>query len=300
MEPTVLAAPETSSSTYEAIVTRRNFLGLASLAAAGMAFYAGEIARHELDIVFRTIHLPHLPDAFAGFKIVHISDFHLEEFTEDAFLEAVVRRVNMLDADLVVLTGDFVSNKPLPKHLSFGFAVRCASILSHLQCSLRYAVLGNHDGLVSTPAVTEALTTHGIPVLANRYIPLEREGQRLWLAGIEDALEGRPDLSKALPAHRNPDHEPLILLAHEPDFADFAIGRQVSLVLSGHTHGGQILLPFLPPLLLPALGRKYIHGFFNFQDGMQLYVNRGIGAVNLPFRFRCPPEITVLTLQASL
>ena len=106
----------------------------------------------------------------------------------------------------------------------------------------------------------------------------------------------RPDLDAALPAGRSPDHEPVILLAHEPDFADHAVGAQVDLILSGHTHGGQILLPFLPPLLLPEMGIKYVHGLFQLRDGMQLYVNRGIGAVNLPFRFRCPPEITVITL----
>lgn len=89
----------------------------------------------------------------------------------------------------------------------------------------------------------------------------------------------------------------MILLSHEPDFADHTVGRKVDLVLSGHTHGGQILIPFLPPLLLPGMGRKYVHGHFRFGDGMQLYVNRGIGAVDLPFRFRCPPEVTVLTLM---
>ena len=120
---------------------------------------------------------------------------------------------------------------------------------------------------------------------------------KLKAAGIEDALMQKPNLDAALPSGRDRNIEPLILLAHEPDFADFTIGRQIDLVLSGHTHGGQILLPFMPPLLLPYLGTKYVHGLFKLRDGMQLYVNRGIGAVNLPFRFRCPPEITLITLQ---
>jgi hypothetical protein len=132
-------------------------------------------------------------------------------------------------------------------------------------------------------------------VLANSLVPLERNGQRIWLAGIKDVLEGKPDLDAALPARKS-EHEPVILLAHEPDFADYAVGRQVDLVLSGHTHGGQILLPLLPPLFLPDMGIKYVHGLFRMRDGMQLYVNRGIGAVTLPFRFRCQPEITVITL----
>jgi predicted MPP superfamily phosphohydrolase len=155
--------------------------------------------------------------------------------------------------------------------------------------------LGNHDCLVGAQAITGALHTHGIPVLANSFVPLERNGQRIWLAGIKDVLEDQPNLDAALPAGRS-EHEPVILLAHEPDFADFAVGRQVDLVLSGHTHGGQILLPLLPPLMLPDMGIKYVHGLFRMRDGMQLYVNRGIGAVTLPFRFRCQPEITVITL----
>jgi predicted MPP superfamily phosphohydrolase len=297
MEPTLVAAPEKLASLADTVVTRRNFLGLAAVSAAGLAFYAGEIARHELQIIFRTIALPRLPEAFAGMKIVQISDFHFQEYTEATFLEAVVRTVNALAPDLVVLTGDFVSTQPLPRHFSVGLAYHCAELLSRLESPLRYAIMGNHDTLVGARAVTDALVTHGIPVLANSYVPLERAGQRLWLAGIKDALEQRPDLATALPAVRKRDREPVILLAHEPDFADHALGHDIALILSGHTHGGQIRLPFLPPLLLPEMGRRYVQGLFKLEDGMQLYVNRGIGAVTLPFRFRCPPEITVVTLE---
>jgi predicted MPP superfamily phosphohydrolase len=297
METTLVVAPEKSPSLADTVLTRRNFLGLAAASVAGLAFYAGEIARHDLEIVFRTMALPRLPEAFAGLKIVHISDFHFQEYTEAVFLEAIVRRVNSLAPDLIVLTGDFVSSKPLPQRLTIRLGYHCAEILSRLECPLRYAVMGNHDALISAPAITDALATHGIPLLANTSVPLERDGQRLWLAGIEDALEQRPDIAAALPAARNQRQEPVILLAHEPDFADYAVGHQIDLVLSGHTHGGQIRPPFLPPLLLPDLGRRYIHGLFRLGDGMQLYVNRGIGAVTLPFRFRCPPEITVITLQ---
>ena len=297
MEPTLLeVSAERASLTYPAF-TRRKFLWLAAGSAAGLAFYAGEIARHELEILELTIKIPRLPDAFAGMKIVQISDFHFREFTEAAFLRAVVRRVNDLAPELVVLTGDFVSNKPLGNHIGIQMGYSCAELLSHIECPLRYAVLGNHDALVSSRAIIDALLTHDIPVLANDFVPLERDGQRIWLAGTEDALMQKPDLASALPSGRNPDLEPLILLSHEPDFADYAVGRHIDLILSGHTHGGQILLPFLPPLLLPDMGIKYVHGLFRLRDGMQLYVNRGIGAVNLPFRFRCPPEITLITLQ---
>jgi uncharacterized protein len=296
MQPTLLAAPAETASLRDTMFTRRNFLRLAAGSAAGLAFYAGEIARHELEIVYITIKLPRLPDAFAGMKIVQISDFHFEEYTEAAFLKAIVRRVNALAPELVLLTGDFVSSKPLSQHFNIKLGYHCAEILSHIECPLRFAVMGNHDALVSSAAITDALRISGIPVLANRSVPLERNGQRVWLAGIEDALQERPNLIAALPAGRRREDEPVILLAHEPDFADYAVGRQIDLVISGHTHGGQILLPFVTPFMLPALGTKYVHGHFTLRDGMQLYVNRGIGAVNLPFRFNCPPEITVITL----
>jgi predicted MPP superfamily phosphohydrolase len=296
MEPT-LVAPPIERTLLSNTITRRNFLLLGAGSVAGLAFYAGEIARHELEIVYLSITLPGLPDAFAGMKVVQISDFHFREFTEAAFLEAVVRRVNELAPELVVLTGDFVSSKPLPHPMDIRLGYQCAEILSRIECPLRYAILGNHDVLVGAGAVTDALQIQGIPVLANNAIPLERGNQRIWLAGTKDALQQRPNLDASLPSGRKVGKEPLVLLAHEPDFADYAVGRQIDLVLSGHTHGGQILIPFLPPLMLPDMGTKYVHGLFRFGDGMQLYVNRGIGAVNLPFRFRCPPEITVITLS---
>ena len=295
MEPTLVAPPAKPASLGQAVLTRRNFLWVAAGSAAGLALYAGEISRHELEVVHLTIHLPRLPDPFAGMKVVQISDFHFEEYTEAAFLERVVRRVNEAAPDLVVLTGDFVSTKPLPKRFGIRLAYHCAELLSQIQCPLRYAILGNHDALVGAHGVIDALRTHGIPVLINSHVPIERDGHRLWLAGIRDVLQERPDLDAALPAPK--DSEPVILLAHEPDFADHAVGRKVDLVLSGHTHGGQVVLPFLPPLLLPQMGKKYVHGLFHLSDGMQLYVNRGIGAVTLPFRLRCPPEITVITLM---
>src|SRR5271156_5773127 len=222
MDSTLVAAPPETASLRDTVFTRRRFLQLAAGSAAGLAFYAGEIARHELEIVYLKITLPRLPDAFAGMKIVQISDIHFEEYTEAAFLDAVVRKVNAVAPDLVLLTGDFVSTKPLPRHFSVGLGYHCAEHLSRLTCPLRYAILGNHDCLVGSHAITDALHTHGIPVLANSLVPLERNGQRIWLGGIKDALEDKPDLGAALPAGRS-GHEPVILLAHEPDFADHAV-----------------------------------------------------------------------------
>ena len=120
---------------------------------------------------------------------------------------------------------------------------------------------------------------------------------------LEVTVAGEPDPGAAIPASiRNVAHEPIILLCHAPDYADDLIvvpeGQAVSLMLAGHSHGGQIRLPIVGPLVLPDLGRKYIEGWFRF-GSLQLYVNRGLGTVGLPIRFNCPPEIALLTLRSA-
>jgi uncharacterized protein len=278
------------------LFTRRNFLRLAAGSAVGLAFYAGEIARHHVEVLPVTIAMPHLPDAFVGMRIVQISDIHFEEFTEAAFLQSVVAKVNGLRPDAVLLTGDFVSAKPLPHRYDIPMAHHCAQILSGIQCPIRYGILGNHDAKAGAAMVLDALETHKLPILADASVPLERGSDRIWVTGIRDALEQHPDLDAALPRGRREDREPLILLAHEPDVIDRFKNKRFDLVLSGHTHGGQVRVPHAPPLWLPPLGRRYVHGLFQMASGTKLYVNRGIGTVGLPFRFYCPPEITVFTL----
>lgn len=273
-------------------LTRRSFLKLSALAAGGIAVYAGEVARHELSVEQHTLHLPRLPEAFRGMRVVQISDFHYAEFTEPYFLREMVQRVNPLRPDMVVLTGDFVSYGPLPKSYARRHAGACAAILSKIVCPLRYAIMGNHDCSVGEKYVIGALLENGIPVLVNQAVPLEREGQRLWLAGLDSADQKQSHPEIAIPRAGG---EPIIVLAHEPDILPQIAKYKVDLMLSGHTHGGQVRLPFLPPPVLPPLGKKYVEGLYRYGE-TQLYVNRGIGTVGLPLRLNCPPEITMLTL----
>lgn len=279
--------------------TRRKFLVGAGVAAAGLTLYSGEIARHNLETVHKTIGIKNLPDPFHGYRIVQLSDIHLDEFTEPFFLEHVVHKTNALAPDLVLLTGDFVTRGSLTSIASTHAAHRCAEILSTLTSPQRYAILGNHDVSVNGPLVIHALTSKGTPVLINQYVAIERKGARIWLCGTDDPDTSHPDLNLSIP--EKPDG-PVILMSHEPDYADNVIehprGHLVDLMLSGHAHGGQIRLPFVGPLVLPPLGQKYVQGHFRF-DKMQLYVNRGIGTVGLPLRLNCPPEITVITLQPA-
>jgi uncharacterized protein len=279
--------------------TRRNFLIGTGAAAAGLALYSGEIARHEIDIVQRPIAINNLPTPFHGYRIAQVSDIHLDEYTEPYFLERIVHQVNSLSPDLVLLTGDFITHGSLTFIAGSHAVHRCAEILTTLTAPLRYAILGNHDVAFNGPFVTHALATRGTPVLINQYLPIERNGARLWICGVDDPGTSHPNLDLTIPDR--PDG-PVLLMAHEPDFADQVVahprGPLIDLMLAGHSHGGQVRLPFLGPLILPPMGEKYPEGLYRFNQ-MQLYVNRGIGTVGLPFRLNCPPEITLITLQLA-
>jgi uncharacterized protein len=279
-------------------LSRRDLLKLVGLAAVGLPLYAGEISRHEISVERHTIVLPRLPEAFHGLTIAQISDFHYAEYTEPFFIRQVVEHVNRLQPDIVALTGDFITTGFWSAQDTLRFAGECAEILGHLESPVRYAVLGNHDCAVKLywTAVTEALEAHGIPVLENRSVPHERDGARLWIAGAGDALCHDLKLDEAIPAAVRANGEPVILLAHEPDILPEVVSHNVDLMLSGHTHGGQVRFPFVPALFLPPLGKNYPEGLYRLGP-TQLYVNRGIGTVNLPFRFNCPPEITLITLE---
>lgn len=277
--------------------TRREFLvGAAAIAAAALLVDGTEVNRHHLTVLEHTATIANLPPAFHGFRIAQISDFHHRGFDEDFFLRRVVRRVNALAPDMVALTGDFITADARHWKRNQQHAHICAEILRNLVCPLRFCSLGNHDS-IDKRGVIAALKQNGLPVLDNKYESLERGGDRLWISGIADSYFDAPDLSRAIPLKRS--GAPVVLLGHEPDFADVvAEYGGVDLMLAGHTHGGQVRIPLLMPMFLPDLGRKYIHGPFQLQR-LQLYVNRGIGTVHMPVRFRCPPEITVLTLQPA-
>ena len=279
--------------------TRRKFIGLA--ASAGFAAIAADCALVEPNhprIVRREVALRRWPARLEGFTIALLADFHYDALFSVHPLKAAVGMVNNLRPDLVALVGDFVSvpffgsNEKAASH-----AEPCASLLRQMQAHHGlYAALGNHDFATDPDHVTAALREQGIQVLANRALPVERDGARFWLAGVEDVLYGNPDVDSSL--RGVPKDEPTVFLAHEPDYADYVMRYSVDLQLSGHSHGGQVRFPFLPPLLLPDLAHKYPWGLYRI-GGLTLYTNAGIGTVNLPIRWNCPPEITLLTLRRA-
>jgi predicted MPP superfamily phosphohydrolase len=242
--------------------------------------------------------LERLPDALDGLTIAQLSDLHYHPYFSAGVIRKAVELVAGLKPDLVALTGDFVTVSALRKYdrKAAADAVPCAELLAPLKAKLGvYAVLGNHDSHTDPGLVTEALNGHGVRVLHNDAIPLEWDGARLWLAGVGDVLAGFAHLDVTFKPI--PDSEPVVLLAHEPDFADEAARYPVDLQLSGHSHGGQVNLPFLGSPILPELGRKYPRGLRRVGQ-TALYTNVGLGTIIVPMRVWAAPEVTLLTLRA--
>ena len=283
--------------------TRRQFLytGAAALAGATTLGADGYLESYRLQLKKIEIPLRRLPHEFDGFTIAQLSDFHYEERFSAIPIRRSVDLVNSLHPDLIVLTGDFVTVPLVFRHhasrLAAKTAVPCARVLQPLHApSGTFAVLGNHDAYADPVLVTHALQAHGISVLKNACVPIDREGKRFWLAGIDDALEAQPDLGAAI--EKIPPGETIILLAHEPDFADEAALTSVDLQLSGHSHGGQIWIPGVGAPWLPPLARKYPRGLYKVGN-MTLYTNIGIGTIRAPIRINCVPEVTLITLRTA-
>ena len=278
------------------LLTRRNFLRgtLASLAGAGGAYvYARTIEPTWLDIVRHDLFLRKLPDAFADYKIAQISDLHFGPFIQPAHVDPVVDALLALNADVVVITGDIVSR------VNQGETDMVVQSLSRLRAPHGvFAILGNHDWWTSDLAVIQALRQAGVTVLSNQHHPLQRDGQSLYLAGIDDVWCGKHDLAATL--NGIPADAAIVALVHEPDYADtVANDPRVLLQLSGHSHGGQVRAPFCGGIWYPPWARKYPSGLYDI-NGMKLYTNRGVGMVSWQMRFACRPEVTVFTLKPAV
>ena len=278
-------------------INRRKFIGLA--AAAGVAALGADallLAPNFVKVISREISLARWPEKLDGFTIALLSDFHYDPYFSIHPLKAAIRIVNELRPDLIALTGDFVS-MPWWGAQGKGAAAAepCANLLKDLKAPQGvWAVLGNHDAFTDPARVTRALEEQKIPVLANRSVAIEQSGARFWLSGVDDVIVKGADLDTAL--RPVPKEEPVVLLAHEPDYADRVARYPVDLQLSGHSHGGQVRFPVVGPIFLPELARKYVWGLYKIGE-LTLYTNAGLGTVQVPVRLNCPPEITLLKIR---
>jgi predicted MPP superfamily phosphohydrolase len=273
---------------------RRRFLGGAAVlgaAAATGALPALAAAGDDAPLAERvTFDVPGLDPAHEGLRVAQLSDLHVGARTPAHVVRAAIAEANRFAPDLVVLTGDYLSRSPAELE-----AMR--DQLGGLSAPT-VAVLGNHDVWVDPDGASRVLRAHGYEVLENAWTTVSLRGAPLAVVGVGDHLTRRDDVLRAvrgLPAAGAP---PLVL-AHGPRTADKlrALDRPL-LCLSGHTHGGQVNLPILTPLLLASLREPYVRGRYRL-DRVQLYVNRGIGMTGVRLRVNAPSEVTLATLRRA-
>jgi predicted MPP superfamily phosphohydrolase len=272
--------------------------GLAALAGAGL-MVDGCLVEPQHAVAERVaIGLKRLPEAFDGFRIAQLSDIHFGPYMTRAELDRAINLAKEFNPDMVALTGDFVSHPLRQRNGLEGArnAEPCGDAFADWKTVPLIAVMGNHDHWNNADFVTGALTERGVEVVRNGARPIEKDGQRVWIAGVDDVLEGRADLAGTIAGI--PATEATILLAHEPDYADVASKAGIDLQLSGHSHGGQVRVPGVGPIVLPELARKY-HTGLNRVGNLQVYTTRGVGVINPPVRLNCPPEVTLITLRKA-
>jgi predicted MPP superfamily phosphohydrolase len=268
-------------------VTRRRVV--AGLAALGLGGGWGGAYTFTPRLTRRTLWMPRLPAGWDGVRVLHVTDLHHGPMVSGAYLGKALERARALPHDIAFFTGDFISF-----NISYMDGVR--DLLRDWRAPLgAWATLGNHDHYNGPMAVTRALESIGVSVLSNNATRLKRNGDPLWLIGVDDPATSHARLPEAMRKVR--DDAPRILLAHSPDIVLAFPERTIDLTLAGHTHGGQVCLPGGRPLICPTtLGADYAQGTFLWRKGA-LYVNRGLGVVNFPLRTFCPPEIALLTLR---
>ncbi len=273
-------------------MTRRHFMKTAlSFGSAGAAAcYPVLVERSIVLTNSYRIPVPNLPEAFSGLRIVHLTDLHHGPLVSLSFIEQVVERSNALRPDVIVCTGDYVHERKATGQIDAVWPV-----LSRLAAPEGvYSVLGNHDHWADGARSAYWLRRTGQDI-RHRAVSIARSGRRLWFAGAGDLWEDFRGLDGMLQGI--PDNECRIVLAHNPDTADSVHAGRVDLMLSGHTHGGQVNLPFFGPPVLPVRNKNYSSGLKRSVRGEQVFISRGIGWTIYPVRFNCYPEIALLELK---
>lgn len=282
---------------------RRDFIKAGALIAVsggllslGGLQYAARIEPEWVETTRVALELPRLQPEFNDYRIVQISDIHMNSWMNRERLARLIGMVNDLKGDLIAITGDFVSHNP------HNYIKGLTAELKKLSAPDGVlAVLGNHDHWSNASVIRQALQQSGVRELRNQVYTIRRDQARrdqarLHIGGIDSSYDGYDRLEQVL--EQIDPHGAAILLAHEPDFADTsAASGRFDLQISGHSHGGQVSLPWIGPPLLPPHGRKYPRGLYRIGKMLQ-YTNRGLGLATLRIRLNCRPEITVFSLRA--
>lgn len=273
-------------------MNRRQFLKVSALTAGltVVPLFADAFAeRYMVQVNRYRIPVPNLPPQFNGFTIVHLTDLHYG-LVSTSFVRDVVNKANSLKRDVIVCTGDFVHRRNTHREIDGVWP-----ILSELRAPLGvYSVLGNHDHWAGTDRSFYWLNRTG-QNLRHEVHAFKRNGKRLWIAGSGDLWFDHRNFDHIL---RNvPREDCRIVLAHNPDSADTAFSERIDLMICGHTHGGQVYIPFFgTPPFLPVQNMNYNFGLKTSKKGQSVFISKGVGWGAFPVRINCPPEIAVLEL----
>ncbi|MFN8593449.1 MAG: metallophosphoesterase [Thermomicrobiales bacterium] len=269
-------------------------LGLGAAASLAGAVVSAHTARWRSPFQAQLEHLTlTIPDAGARprpLRIGYVTDTHVGPFITPHRLAAAVDLLREERPDVLLLGGDYVSDSP--RYFREAAAVLGAAAATVPHGAL--AVLGNHDYTNGAARARSELERRGIRVLVNESESVDIAGHVIWIVGVDDAALGRPHLDAAF--SNVPVRSSVVSLWHEPDWAELAAARGASLQLSGHSHGGQVRLPVFGGFAAPTGGRRFVIGL-NQVEGMPVYTSRGFGVFRPPIRYRCLPEITLVTLS---
>lgn len=280
-------------------LTRRNFLTRSIKYTAGMIaalfggrYYIEEIEPHWIEYNHYTFAHPSVLKTIENLKIVQFSDTHIGFQFGLKELEKVVHSINSMNPDIICFTGDLLDNPN-----EYKVTPKLVETLSKLKASLgKYSIYGNHDhGGYGTDIYMDIMTNSGFKMLMNQSHTIRKNGCEIIISGIDDAMLGKPDLTAIQKkTQKNQFH---LLLSHAPDYANQASSYQIDIQLSGHSHGGQVQFPFFGALITPPFAEKYVEGYYEVNEKLPLYVNRGLGTTRYPFRLFSRPEITIFELK---
>ncbi|GAA0453100.1 metallophosphoesterase [Alkalibacillus silvisoli] len=281
-------------------ITRRSFIKkttvgtLGTIATAyGGYYYAHDVEPFWLKTISNNIKSHRIPTEFNDFKIVQFTDTHIGFQYRNKDLKKLINAIQNQQPDLIVFTGDLTDDPSLVSNDKFEEIVH---ELSRLEAPYgKYWIYGNHDhGGYGTNTILDVMNQSGFSLLMNETEQITVDEQHINLSGLDDILLGNPSL-EGLVSHDEASFN--ILLCHEPDYADEVVDYPFDLQLSGHSHGGQVQIPFYGYVVTPTLGQKYVEGKHTLGNRpLQLFTSRGVGTTRLPFRFLCRPEINVFTL----
>lgn len=259
---------------------------------AVLTVYARYVEPHMLKVRDVTVASPRITADADHLKIAVFGDTHFGDYYTTKDFKKVVSAIGEMKPDMVVFTGDLIDHYDLYS----GDTDAISGMFAEIQAPYgKYAIFGNHDyGGGAENKYQAIMEAGGFTVLKNDYFSIQKLG--IAIIGIDDAIIGYGDPSVA--SWGRPDYFNIVL-AHEPDLIDQMMDYNVDLMISGHTHGGQINLKFFDRYILPPYGKEYVSGSYRFSNerNSELYVNPGIGTTKLPFRLFSPPELTCITLK---